>query len=94
MWREEVIKATPEIAEKMTKEITAMNVVRVLKVVTSAEVRWSSWMAARVAMVNGRKKKESVRKWKETEAVHGDAGGGTGTHLLLFCLGKMKCEMK
>ncbi|PWA64815.1 hypothetical protein CTI12_AA341180 [Artemisia annua] len=62
MWREEVIKATPEIAEKMTKEITAMNVVRVLKEVTSAEER-SSWMAARVAMVNGRKKKESVRKW-------------------------------
>lgn len=59
-----MIKATPEIAEKMTKKITAMNVVRVLKVVTSAEER-SSWIAATVAMVNGRKKKESVRKWSE-----------------------------
>ncbi|GJU79583.1 hypothetical protein Tco_1281948 [Tanacetum coccineum] len=55
---------TPEIVEKMMKKITAMNVVRVLKVVTSADER-SSWIAAAVAMVNGRKRKESVMKWSE-----------------------------
>ncbi|GKA82054.1 hypothetical protein Tco_0788802 [Tanacetum coccineum] len=59
-----MIKATPEIVEKMMKKITAMNVVRVLKVVTSADER-SSWIAAAVAMVNGRKRKESVMKWSE-----------------------------